>query len=93
MPTTEQQPHDTTLSDHRLVHSLDLQIDEQRSRALNMHVLPETGIFVRARNPRDNNFYSVDITCLDAASLSQWLNREDGLSERVVMMLLQHGRG
>lgn len=52
-----------------------------------------TGIYIRAQWPH-GNWDSVDIACLDAPSLLEWLRGHDGdnmLAENVVGVLLGHG--
>lgn len=54
---------------------------------------PSTGIFVRAQNS-DGKWDSVDIACLDAKSLLEWLRSRGGnnpWAENVVGILLGHG--
>lgn len=56
--------------------------------------LPETGIYVRAREVTGGAFESVDIAHLDRPSLNEWLRSRDSIDWpiSVVMTLLGHRR-
>lgn len=90
MPTTEQQPHDNSLS-KPVPDNIELVIDERRAMAMQHHMLPETGIFVRAQHPK-GGMYSADISTLTKDSLLLWLGTQEGLADRVVVAFLGHSR-
>jgi hypothetical protein len=49
---------------------------------------PETGIFIRAK--QDGRWGAVDLSHLDRESVIAWLNRDEGVAQNVVLILLGH---
>jgi hypothetical protein len=72
---------------------MELICDTNRWDKYDHEACPETGIFVRAKNP-DGKWRSVDIALLDKVSLLVWLKSRGGdnpWAEDVVGILLNHG--
>lgn len=63
----------------------DLRVDPRRLDG------PETGIFIRAK--KGERWGSYDLAALDRDSVMRWLEQDEGMARRVVLLLLGHEGG
>ncbi len=64
---------------------IEFQVDPKRTS------LPETGIFIRAKGA-SGTWTAVDLSHLNVESAAAWLEREEGLASRTLLILLTHPR-